>query len=422
MQKIERAVLIFIGGMLIALTLMWDVMEGNPFNITPIQMAPAILGVFIAVLGIRPNRVILTNIYVLSALIVIGLFALELVLPKSYSMQNLTLEKEFDHQLDKFNKTTIFPKNIKELDEIGIKNELGLVYKKTWNSNIIEKSGYRILILGDSFIMGDGMPWGTTWDGMVINYLNQMTPEVELFSFGRNGLATLEEFDFLMENIEILQPDLVVFSFVSNDPHFKQNEETKMKKRILFINYYAKATGYVYQFKSLNFLYNSINNLFVSFYPYYGYVGWVKRLYEPRNFSKYEELLQKIKSASLDRKFKLLFYLFPSRSYQSNPLKSYLTKVENALKKSTIAYLNPNENFESMTHTFSKDHLSANPGDGHPGVVTNFLATQYFISHLCDEGLMSEGCEEIKPKVIESLHVGLHASEANEEDTSLSYR
>ena len=95
----------------------------------------------------------------------------------------------------------------------------------------------------------------------------------------------------------------------------------------------------------------------------------------------------------------MLFYLFPTRGYQSNPGKSFLTKAENALKKSTIAYLNPMENYESMTHLFSKDYLQANPADPHPGVITNFLATRYFISHLCDEGIMSEGCEGVKPKV-----------------------
>ncbi len=91
MQKIERSVLIFFGGMLTTLSLMWDVMKGNPFNIESPQIVGSVLGICIAVLGIQPSRVIRINFYILSALLFIGMFVLELVLPKSFSKTSLTI-------------------------------------------------------------------------------------------------------------------------------------------------------------------------------------------------------------------------------------------------------------------------------------------------------------------------------------------
>jgi len=389
---IDRLFLSISGILLISLSLTWDLLQGNPQNFGAPQAAMMAVGLFILILGIQPSRMIRINFYVLCGLAAAVLLLLELFVSKSYSQLNINSARDFDRQLDKFNKEVVFSKNVQKLGEHGLENELGFVYKMTSNVNLTQKSGFRIVVLGDSFVMGDGVAWGGTWDALGIKYLEYLAPDIEMISFGRNGATTEDQFKFLMSNINLLNPDLVVFSYVSNDPHFKENEKTKIKDRITFIEINAKTTGYPYRLKSLNFIYERVNNLFVSYYPFYGYEGWTKRLYENENFDAFENLIEQTKAASMTHEFEILFYIFPSISYQSTAYQGYLTQVLNTLNDNQIGYLSPLSHYFNAIHTFSGEYLKANPGDPHPGMLTNFLAARYYISHLCDEDVLPPEC------------------------------
>ena len=79
------------------------------------------------------------------------------------------------------------------------------------NSN---KKKCRVVILGDSYIQGDGLRVGQRWP----DQYQQMT-KCDVFAFGRNGWTTVEMLAFYEGRLRHLDFDWLVIGFLGNDPH-----------------------------------------------------------------------------------------------------------------------------------------------------------------------------------------------------------
>ena len=89
-----------------------------------------------------------------------------------------------------------------------------------------EKS-YRILILGDSFVEGQGVEKKNTFPEVLENYLHQVSlANVEVIAAGLSAWGTIPEYFFLLKDGLELQPDLVILflnltDFADNYHHQK---------------------------------------------------------------------------------------------------------------------------------------------------------------------------------------------------------
>lgn len=75
----------------------------------------------------------------------------------------------------------------------------------------------RIVVLGDSFVQGDGLPVMQRWPDQL-----QRLSRCQIIPLGRDGWSTLEELAFYEGRLRHLDFDLLVIGFVSNDPDPRQ--------------------------------------------------------------------------------------------------------------------------------------------------------------------------------------------------------
>lgn len=90
----------------------------------------------------------------------------------------------------------------------------------------------RIMVLGDSFTWGQGVAVEQRYTDLTETYLSHTFPDkrFEVLSFGLPSAPTTQERDFFQNYKNLLNPDLVVVGFVSNDPQpiNYTTEETQM--------------------------------------------------------------------------------------------------------------------------------------------------------------------------------------------------
>ena len=81
------------------------------------------------------------------------------------------------------------------------------------------KGVYRIMVLGDSLTWGSGLKPEERYSGLLEVYLNNEFPHkhFEVLNFSRRGIPTTRERDILKEYQAIVQPDLILVGFCSND-------------------------------------------------------------------------------------------------------------------------------------------------------------------------------------------------------------
>ncbi|MEX1248512.1 MAG: SGNH/GDSL hydrolase family protein [Anaerolineales bacterium] len=87
----------------------------------------------------------------------------------------------------------------------------------------------RIMVLGDSFTWGVGLPVEERYSNLVEAKLNASFPDqqFEVLNFALSGAATTEERDVLAEYKDLAQPDLVVVGFFYNDPEPPRGSELR---------------------------------------------------------------------------------------------------------------------------------------------------------------------------------------------------
>jgi len=99
---------------------------------------------------------------------------------------------------------------------------------------------YRIMVLGDSFVFGTGLPVEERFTNVLEKKLNIAFPtrKFEVLSFGIEGLCTKSERDILSKYAPVVKPDLVVVGYVSNDVQC----ESLSQQRIPFVDYWLMSS------------------------------------------------------------------------------------------------------------------------------------------------------------------------------------
>lgn len=92
-------------------------------------------------------------------------------------------------------------------------------------SGIKPENTYRILVAGDSFAEGSGVPRGQTFSRVLESELNAKLDgsgrRVEVYNLGHCGMNTVEEVALLHAQVPQLNPDMLILAYVYNDPEIK---------------------------------------------------------------------------------------------------------------------------------------------------------------------------------------------------------
>lgn len=270
-----------------------------------------------------------------------------------------------------------------------MKRENSLGFTDRERSREGDGNTFRIAVLGDSFIWGDGVPnlddvWTHRLEAKLIQ---EFGDTVEVLTWGRRGWSTHRQLAFLQGEGSEFEIDYLLVGYVFNDPHIP---ERSMPRRTFVWDKVVK--------KMLPFLKNTtlvvtdvINNALYSL-PYFdnwGYWGWQRQLYSDENLEKYEVILRDLQRVCQDREIEYQFVITPS--WHTRELRSEAIPLLEIFDSLGIPYIDLRPAFDDAFGGFSakqvREELWANPADSHPSPrLHGFFADEVF-DFLVDEGL-----------------------------------
>lgn len=182
------------------------------------------------------------------------------------SMPNYTLWKIED---DKINNM-----RFKNLNTI-MKNEDTKLLNYN-GASLTKNSKKTILVLGDSYIFGDGYDNinYTWWKQLQLELYNRGYYDVSIEASGISGDSTYDEMKRLTETslINDVSPDLIIINYITNDPELDDEDNKLTVKTIKSSDYFENGILKVFKNIYPNIAYK-INNSLDSKYKYYNYIN-----------------------------------------------------------------------------------------------------------------------------------------------------
>jgi len=222
-------------------------------------------------------------------------------------------------------------------------------------------SVFRIAVIGDSYIWGDGLPFDKVWSHKLGRKISEKFKNIEVLSWGKNGWSTLDEYNFFIEHGYKYHINLMLFGFVHNDTDmgdFKHLSPLWYKRLSFMYKIIPRLTGAV-----LDYIYNG------------SYARWMKKLYTEKNLNKYQSLLYQIKALEKAHKMQIAFILTPNDLNEEYKVLS--PKIEALLDKACLDYINLYPMMQEKFSDVNPDSLKANPANSHPGdKLTEFYANE----------------------------------------------
>jgi hypothetical protein len=193
---------------------------------------------------------------------------------------------------------------------------------------------FRIAVLGDSFIWGDGVPYQNVWSHKLENKLCSEYNNVEVMSWGRCGWSTLDEYNFFIEEGYKYNIDLLIIGFVENDPDPGDISQSNIP-----------------------------------------YNNWIVSLYSDNNLSQYTDLLRKVKALQDTYRMKLLFVITPLGIYDE--YEERLDKTLSCFSTANINYFNLYPLVKIEFRDAPITDIMATPINGHPSEkLAEFFSTE----------------------------------------------
>ncbi len=260
---------------------------------------------------------------------------------------------------------------------------------------------FRIAVLGDSFVWGDGVEdVADVWSHRLEKTLTkQYGDSVEVLSWGKRGWSTHNQLNFLKNEGVEFEIDYVLIGFVFNDPHVPGRS---MPRRSFVWNKLIR--------KSVPFLYNTItlatdttNGLLCSL-PYFenwGYYGWQRELYSDTNLKSYASVLNELKQHLDAREVEYSWVI--TSTLHSRGLDDESMRLLALFDSLEIPYidlrLTVEREFGHLSAAEAREHLWANPADSHPSALLHKLFADETLAHLMAGGLGQEISATLKQEI-----------------------
>lgn len=270
----------------------------------------------------------------------------------------------------------------------------------------------RILVLGDSFVWGDGSEnvnqlW---WRQLELELARRGYRQVEVIAAGLNGASTRDQKDWLAALLPKYKPDLVVMGYVTNDPEERRQDGTAfvpmMSKELPdddpllagLSKVLPNLTGQLKQMRKL-----SRQAALANTTDKKEYADWELAILEGDNFAQYKKtvasLSETLKAADTPAFLITLPAGFQNKTKENvsnssnffERVKDYnaerYAKVKPVFQDAGLLFVDTNDAFATAASSdpllkanSSALRLGINPGNGHPGT----FSTHFYASSAAD--------------------------------------
>lgn len=214
------------------------------------------------------------------------------------------------------------------------------------------KGVYRIAVLGDSFIWGDGLPYEKVWSHKLETKLRAQHHPVEVLSWGHNGWSTLDEYNFYQQHGKDYDIDLLIIAWVDNDPDMG-------KIPVVPAGDPQKQYPLIYKVSpslAQTLLNNANNDL---------YNNWLQKIYSDSNLNDYKKLLSDFRQTLAQNKTPVLVVMTPGQF--DSRTRRHFEMAEPLILQANFNCLNLYGLTEKQLENYSSAQIHANPVNGHPG-------------------------------------------------------
>jgi hypothetical protein len=253
----------------------------------------------------------------------------------------------------------------------------------------------RILVLGDSFVWGP--PYITLnhlwWRQLAIELERRGYRQAEVVAAGHSGWSTRQQLECAKRLIPQVQPDLVIWGYVTNDPDeylvrqiFQQQDDFPLGQRIRF-KLRRVFPNLMFKFESLRN--QKLAQQYTGSKYGYAYADWELKLLAGENFVRYQQTVREVGDLMQETGLPTFLVTLPSwpcREYFEPRYRPVLPlweaagiPVVNTLPAFIDRYGNAPETGPEAIR------WGINPADSHPGPqATHFYATvaaDYLANH-----------------------------------------
>jgi lysophospholipase L1-like esterase len=224
-----------------------------------------------------------------------------------------------------------------------------------------DSSIFRIAVLGDSFIWGDGLPYDSAWSHKLEQKLLAKYQNVEVMHWGRNGWQTKEEIEFYTTKGYKFHPDLLILGFVDNDADMGRFQHMHWDFRNNYWIFYKIWPALAE--KILSKLYAN------------SYHKWQLRLYGEENIAMYKVLwkqfMDKLATDGQD------YFVVQTPACITYTCDEFYLKVQPMFDTLNLEYINLIPATQVKLSNYTYEELLANPANYHPGtLMTNVFADE----------------------------------------------
>jgi hypothetical protein len=246
-------------------------------------------------------------------------------------------------------------------------------------SRLKSDSGCKVVVLGDSFVFGDGLYPQQRWTSKLEKRIR-----CRVYPFGKNDWSSLEYFGYYDANLRELDFDYLLVGIVSNDPHprgvFQRHvyevdpvpwSDDHKLGHLIGLPWLRTLKSV---FRSYDYADQIIKNLLdaktattgsLATPPIiaYGYANWERRLFEDDIYSVWESALSDMAARS---RHKLGFVLTPTANSAQDEF--IWKKIDATMAGKGFAYVNSYPRLADLFHSQLRPRAAwANPADAHPG-------------------------------------------------------
>ena len=244
------------------------------------------------------------------------------------------------------------------------------------HSKVKPKGVYRIAVLGDSFVWGDGVPYEQAWSHKLERKLLQKYDSIEVLHWGRCGWSTKDEMNFFVQHGKDFDVDLLIIGWVDNDPDLGNYKG-------------VNALDLAKEYPVIYAMYPVLARRLANAKEQDLAARWYLNLYSHENLENYEKLLKGFKDTLANHKVDVFAVITLVAIDESNGVR--FDTIEHLMNRVDLKCINLFGSIRQKFGAYPKVSLWANPVNPHPGtlltdeyatVVMDTLQKGYYLKEL----------------------------------------
>lgn len=253
---------------------------------------------------------------------------------------------------------------------------------------VIEKKPghFRIAVLGDSFIWGDGVEIADVWSHKLEAKIHEEYDSIDMMHWGRNGWQTLQEYNFYDTAGYKYEPDLLILGYVDNDPdmgRFEHMDPMFRENYKLLYKLFPRLSSEVF-----HKLYSK------------SYAKWQARLHAEENMTMYSELLKKFKARLNSDSVPHFYVLTPACIYMCH---TYYEAVKPTLDSTGFDYVDTYYEVDKRLSHLPYDSIRSNPSNYHPGFRMTQVFAEVAYEYIQENGLIPDSLRKVAAPIDSAL-------------------